>query len=349
MRNIFIRDNLSIYQVMQKLQKTAAKCLIVTDKKLIFKGTITDGDIRRYILQGKGINDTIKNVYRKKSITLLKNSYSFSKVKDLFLNKKVSIIPILDKDKKVLKYLSIKDLLLNNKKKFTNKINTSVVIMAGGQGSRLNPITHILPKPLIPINQTSLIEIIIKNFLKYKIDNFYFTINYKSKIIKAYFEELNPKYNFNFIEESKELGTAGGLKYLYNKIDKPFFVVNCDTIINFDYKEAYDFHLKNKNEITIISSMAKYRIPFGKCVLNDNGDFQKIVEKPEYNFLVNTGMYIINPDVLNLIPNNKKYDFTELIEKTKKLKKRIHLFPISEGAWTDVGELKQYKKIIREL
>ena len=164
------------------------------------------------------------------------------------------------------------------------KNSKSVVIMAGGKGTRLEPFTNVLPKPLVPINEKPVIQHIIDRFFQNGVLNFFVTLNYKSKILKAYFRERKPKFKLSFIDEPKPLGTAGGLSFLANKIKKPFFVTNCDTIININLDNLMNFHISNKNDLTLVASSKEYIIPYGTCKLSAGGYLQKIIEKPKFDF-----------------------------------------------------------------
>jgi NDP-sugar pyrophosphorylase family protein len=200
-----------------------------------------------------------------------------------------------------------------------------------------------LPKPLIPIDNKPIIEIIMDEFAKFSINNFYISINYKKEIIKAYFKEQKSNYNIEFIEETKPGGTAGSLKLLEGKIKTTFFVSNCDIIIKDDYKKIYNFHKKNNFNLTLVGSIKHHTIPYGVCKIGNGGILKKIVEKPESDMLINTGMYILSPEVFNFIPKNKFYNMTDLINIMKKNDYKVGVYPISEKSWMDIGEWGKYK------
>ena len=221
MKNIFIFENSNIYQAMENLQKTSEKCLIVINKSKRLLGTITDGDIRRAILNRTTTTTNIKKIYKKDCIYLEKKKYNISKVLKIINSKEVNLIPIVNDKKIVIDYVTAKKTQGLTKVK---KVNLDVVIMAGGKGTRLQPFTHILPKPLIPVKDKPIIEKIIENFIKYGAKKFIISINYKSKIIKSFFDELNPAYKYKFIEEKNPLGTAGSLAFLKSKIKKNYFI-----------------------------------------------------------------------------------------------------------------------------
>ena len=187
--------------------------------------------------------------------------------------------------------------------------NIPVVIMAGGRGTRLEPFTKVLPKPLVPIHETTIIERIINTFTKKKCEDFYLTVNYKSRIIKAYFEELQPNYNVHFIDEPEPLGTAGSLIYLKDKIKNHCFVTNCDILIKIDYLNLLEFHINGKYDLTLVASAKEYVIPYGTCEIDKFGELSHINEKPSYDLLINTGLYVLNPEILKFIPENKLYPY----------------------------------------
>ena len=350
MEKLFIQPNASIKDALRQLSKSGKSCLIVVDDTGKLLGTLTDGDVRRVILKGKFLKDKINSIYEKNPILLKKGNYSPSQIKDLFLKKKIDVIPIVDNTKKVINLIFFTDLFRKGKnKKHSKNFSTAVIIMAGGKGTRLEPFTNVLPKPLVPINEKPVIEHIIEKFINNKFYNFFITLNYKSKILKAYFQEMKPKFKLSFIDEPKPLGTAGGLSLLKSKINKPFIVTNCDTIIDVNFDDLMNFHITNGNDITLVASSKEHIIPYGTCRLTKKGYLQKIVEKPKFDFFVNVGLYVLNPNLIKLIPKNKTYDMTDLIQLVKRKKKQIGVYPIDDGSWIDVGQWSEYHKAVGRL
>jgi dTDP-glucose pyrophosphorylase len=349
MKDLTIKPDESVKDALGKLSVTGEKCLMVIDKDNKLLGTLSDGDIRKAILKGANVNTGIEQVFNQNPSYLVESNYTKSEAKRLFLNNKFDIIPIIDNDGKVIDFIVWGKIFENDEIIQKQVLNLPVVIMAGGKGTRLEPFTKVLPKSLLPIHEKPIIEHIIERFQKYHINDFWLTVNHKSRILKAFFEEVQPDYNVHFLDENEPLGTAGSLKFFEGKFDQSFFVTNCDTIINCDYAELYDFHKSNGYEITLVASMKLHCIPYGTCVLNGEGDLEQIKEKPEFHFLVNTGLYILNPKVLDFIPENKFYHITELIEDLKKAGKKVGVYPISEEAWIDVGQWAEYKKVVDRL
>lgn len=332
---ILINPNKSLLKALETLQKISTKCLIVVDKNTKLLGTINDGDIRRAILKGLKLETPISKVYKKKSVYIY-DSDEISE-NEIFKNlkNKINIIPIVNKKKIVVDYLSDNKITWKkNKIKFKN---IDVVIMAGGLGTRLKPYSNILPKPLLPYKDKTILENVIDSFLEFGFKKFIISVNYKNIIIKSFFKELNPKYKINFLEEKFPLGTAGALRKLYSNNNKTYIVTNCDTIVDIDYNELCDYHFKNKNELSIVTSTRSNKIPYGVCYVNEN-KLIKIVEKPENYYLANVGLYIISSKVLKLIDLNKNISFVKLIEELLKKKRKVGVFPISEKSWLDLGQ-----------
>ena len=215
--------------------------------------------------------------------------------------------------------------------------------MAGGQGTRLRPLTNVLPKPLIPIGEQTMMEDIMDRFVECGCKSFYVSVNYMAEFIRHYFDNFSKhKYTIEYFQEDKPLGTAGSLHLLKGKINDTFFVSNCDSILDEDYGEILRYHRENKNEITVVSVMKSIYIPYGTLETGEDGLLKVIQEKPELTFKINTGMYILEPHLLNEIPSDRVYHITYLIDKLVKEKRRVGVFPVNEGSWTDVGNWDEY-------
>ena len=236
--------------------------------------------------------------------------------------------------------------MVNLKNRKELKPVVKALILSAGKGTRLEPFTRVLPKPLIPIGEYPIIEMIINRFRDYGMNNYYLMVYHMSGIIKAYFQEKNHSYSVHFIDEDKPLGTAGSLRLLENYFDSSFFLTNCDIIINADYSDLYDFHLKKEYDITVTASMKCFSIPYGICEIENGGKLVTINEKPGYNYLINTGLYVVKPSVIKSIPENSSFDMTDLIRKITDGGGTVGVYPINEKSWIDVGEWKEYKSAI---
>ena len=349
MKNNIVKPDITIRQAMKSLSQTGVKCLVIVDEKNILLGTLTDGDLRKAILKGVDISVSIEKVYQSNSTILVKKKFKPDEAKKLFTKNKFDLIPIVDDKGKLVDVIFWEDIFKNKQKNKNDNLDVPVVIMAGGRGTRLEPFTKILPKALVPVHEKPIIEHIIEHFLDVGCSEFHLTVNYKSRILKAYFEELKPDYKIYFVEENDPLGTAGSLRYLDGQFGKSFFVTNCDIIIKADYANLYEFHQKGGYDVTLVASAKEYIVPYGTCELNDEGHLSRINEKPHYDFLINTGLYVLNPDVLKLIPENKFYHVTHLIEKVKNNGKKVGVYPVDDEAWVDVGQWAEYQKTVKQL
>jgi len=341
---IKIKSDLSIRKAAVILDKSSIGFCVVINNNDIVIGVFSDGDYRRSILNNVDLNC---NIITGSNLNFLRveKGYKDNEVKEIFVNSVVKFIPVLDAGK-LINIIAKEDFNKDNELKLRRQLNNSVVVMAGGKGTRLHPFTKILPKPLIPIGDDPVIDLIINEFKKHSINDFYITINDKAKMIKAYFGSSNTDDNLSisFIEEDIPLGTAGSLKSLESILIKPFFVSNCDIIIKSDYAEIVDFHKDSNNDLTIVGSMKHHIVPYGVCEIDNGGDLVKMKEKPEFSFLINTGMYFMEPEILNLIPKNTYFDMNTLINKVKKAGLKVGVFPVSEKSWLDVGQWKEYSE-----
>ena len=347
--DLIIYKSVSIIDAMKQLDKTAKKILFVVDENQVYKGTLTDGDIRRYILRTGKLEGTVLDACNTNSY-YVKTGYDKNKVLEQMKEKDLKYVPVLDDKGLIVEFIVNEEKDYELKIETLKKIDTPVVIMAGGFGTRLEPFTKVLPKPLIPINDKTILEIIIEKFIEYGIDQIWLSVNYKAYIIKSYLSELDFPCNINYIQEDKPLGTIGSLYLLKSKINyDKLILTNCDTIIDVDLIDLLRFHENMNNDITIISSAINYKIPYGVCKISSEGILNDIEEKPNLNFLINTGMYVINTKLIDLIPENSTFHATDLIKKSIEEGFKVGVYPISESSWIDIGQWSEYRKALREL
>lgn len=345
LKELIINEDISIHEAIKKLDSNAKRILLVLDKtKLI--GVLTDGDIRRWILKNGDLNNKVKDIMNKNPIFL--NIKDKIKAKELMKEYFIEAIPLVDDEKNFesIIFWNDKD---DRKLSSFNQFNIPVVIMAGGKGTRLYPYTRILPKPLIPIGEVPIVERIIDKFNDFGCKDFYLTVNYKKNMIKSYFNDLEKKYIVNFVEENKPLGTGGSLYHLKGIINETFFVSNCDILIDANYSDILKFHKKKRNKITMVTSLKYFKVPYGVVHLNKNGTVNKIEEKPQHTYLVNTGLYILEPEALKDIPEDKFYDLPDLYEYYMNIGESVGVYPISEGAWMDMGQMDNLQDMLKRL
>lgn len=332
---LIINSKASIMQALKQLNKTKEKCLIVIDSNNKFLGTITDGDIRRFIIKKKNFDVNISKVYKKNAFSVIEKKFDKNKLLNFIEKKQYNIIPILNFRKQPIDYVSPKRIFNYN----FRKENIPIMLMAGGEGKRMQPFTSILPKPLIPINGKPVVLHIMDFFKSYGFENINMSINYKSNILKSYLNELKNIYSIKFFEEKKPLGTAGILKK-FNTLEKNFFIINCDGLFSFNIKRLVEFHEENNSDLTIVTALQDVKIPYGVCNLDKNERLITIQEKPINSYLVNTGFYICKSTILKKLPKSKKFDMDQVIEKLIKEKAKISIFPIKD--WKDVGNWTNY-------
>ena len=302
-------------------------CLVVGNQKNLL-GTITDGDIRRGLLKNYNVNDKIEKIYKKNPLSTRK-ILSNNQINKILNKKGITFLPLINKKNEII------DIYDSKKTDEVSSINFPMLIMAGGKGLRLRPLTNKIPKPLLLVNKKPIIEHIITNAKNQGISNFFISINYLGHKIKKYLgngSKLGVK--IKYLEEKKPLGTAGSIK-LIKKFNKPIIVTNSDIISKIDFKEMIKTHKKNKSQLTIVAKVFYEKDNYGRIIANGIV-VKKIIEKLEQNLLINAGIYLINPKIKKIIKNSEYLDMTDLINKVLKKKIKVCVFPIHEE-WLDYG------------
>lgn len=339
MIDIYIEEDKSILDAMCQLDRSGKKILFVhQDKKLL--ASLTDGDIRRWILKKGDLQMSVQYAanYHPRFLYEQEEDLAMRTIKELGID----AIPIVNNE-----YLIQKIIFANESVQKHTKfdIEVPVVIMAGGLGTRLSPYTKILPKPLIPVGDYPIAEHIIHQFCLYGCRQYYMIVNYKRNMIKAYFDELDKKYQLDFIMEEKQLGTGGGISLLKGKMNNTFILTNCDILIDDDLTKAYQQHTKSGNLITMVCSLKNFIIPYGVVNIGEDGMIESMQEKPNMSFFTNTGCYFVEPEVIEGLAYNEPADFPTVIEKYRKAGKKVGYYPIGEDAWLDMGQLDELEKM----
>jgi dTDP-glucose pyrophosphorylase len=341
-KKIEISPNLSILDALKYMDTVESKLLIVMEINK-FIGLISIGDIQRAIIKNLNLDSPVKNILRGK-YNVASPEMSIESIKALMFENRMELCPIVTPSNELIDVIFWDEVYKDNKVIEPRQFNLPVVIMAGGFGTRLKPLTNVLPKPLIPIGSKTMLEEIFERFTIHGCDNFFVSINYKAELIEYYLESLKLSFNVNCFKEETPSGTAGSLSLLKDKINSTFFVSNCDILIEQDYSEILEYHYNNKNDITVVAALKHYRIPYGTIETSENGKLEKLSEKPELTFKINSGMYILEPNMLEEIPKNKFFHITHLIEKVKNTGGKVGVFPVSEKSWKDIGEWDEYIK-----
>lgn len=337
-----ISKNESILEGLKRMDSLDKKSLIVIEKDKFF-GLVSAGDIQRAIIQNKPLATPLEDILRKK-IRVAKPEDSFEKIKQMMFDFRMELCPVVDEKGEVLEVFFWEDIFKESQLQPKSQFNLPVIIMAGGFGTRLKPITNVIPKPLIPIGEKTMLEHIFDRFAKHGSSSFFISVNYKAELIDFYLKSKNLPYSISYFKEEKPMGTAGSLSLLKGVIKETFFVSNCDILIEQDYSEILDYHKSNKNDITVVAALKHYAIPYGTIETTENGRLVSLLEKPELTFKINSGMYVLEPHLLEEIPENEFFHITHLIDKVHKSGGRVGVFPVSEKSWKDIGEWEEYLK-----
>ncbi|MDF2158193.1 sugar phosphate nucleotidyltransferase [Algoriphagus sp. CAU 1675] len=345
MKDLIIDLDASIKSALKKMDDVGRKLLIILDKEGKFFGLISIGDIQRAILKNLNLDLPVFKINRATNI-VGSPLQSMSELKNIMINIRAEFMPIINEKRDLVKVIYWNELFPQNQEIPINKFNLPVIIMAGGQGNRLKPLTNIIPKPLIPFGEKTMLEEIFNRFNKYGSNNFYLSVNYKFELIQFYLEKLNLPFIIEYFKEDQPLGTAGSLYLLKNKLNTTFFVTNCDILIDQDYNDILKYHYEEKNEITLVSVLKSIEIPYGTLEINSYGRLKELKEKPSYDFMINSGMYILEPHLLHEIPENQFFHITHLIDKLINEDRKVGVFPVSDNSWKDVGQWDQYIKFL---
>lgn len=341
-----IQSSLSIIEALKKMDEERVKSLLVfSDDK--FLSLLTIGDIQRAIISDCDLNMNIEHILDIHNKKYCSAQDPIEIIKAKMLELRAECMPVISLEGKLEKVYYWEDLFLSQTvDQEREKINLPVVIMAGGKGTRLKPLTNVIPKPLIPIGEKTILETIMDQFETIGCNQFYMSVNYKYDILEFYLNQLVRKYNIRFFKEDKPLGTIGSVSLLKDKIKTPFFLSNCDIIIDQDFRDVYEYHRANRNDITLITSLKSFQIPYGVIETAKDGIMTGLSEKPEYTYMINTGVYLLEPGLIKEIPENELFHITDLIEKIKNKGGKVGCFPVSEKSWTDIGEWNGYLKLI---
>ncbi len=333
--------DLSVAEAMRKIDINSSGILFLTDEQTRLKYSLTDGDVRRFLLAGGHLDDNVQKAAHPDP----KFAHTFEEAVTLYDNKKLIAIPICNDEGRMV------DLYIGKMPARTQRtpLHIPVVINAGGKGTRLDPYTRVLPKPLIPVGDYPIIEHIMKEYQSYSCDQFHIIVNYKRELMKAYFSENEAHYHIHWYDEEKPLGTGGGLSLLRDKIDSTFFFTNCDNLLLANYERILQFHRKHQNVITMICAYKYYPIPYGVIEMGINGKIEKIREKPVISVLANTGIYVVEPEVLEDIEDDTAVGFPEIVEKQRQKGRKVSVFPVSESEWLDMGQLSELEKMRKRL
>ena len=330
-------ESIAILQAMRMIDVNGHGILFLVGEDNKLSACVTDGDIRRYILAGGKTEDSVLNAAN----TIPKSSDSMQEAKALFDRQDYVAIPVLDNEGRIV------DIYIGDDSQKSEKpsLRIPVVINAGGKGTRLDPFTKVLPKPLIPVGDIPIIEHIMREYQSYDCTDFHIIVNYKRELMKAYFADNEQGYSIKWYDEENPLGTGGGLSLLKGKLNDTFFFSNCDNLLKTDYESVLRFHKENGNAVTMICAYRTMTVPYGVVEIGMNGKIKKMEEKPTMPFLTNAGIYLVEPEVLEDIEDNVPIGFPDIVQKEIEKGRTVAAYPVSENDWMDMGRPEELEKM----
>jgi Nucleoside-diphosphate-sugar pyrophosphorylase involved in lipopolysaccharide biosynthesis/translation initiation factor 2B, gamma/epsilon subunits (eIF-2Bgamma/eIF-2Bepsilon) len=338
---ILVYMDYSVKKALEILDLGARGVVLVVDKNKKLLGTITDGDIRRSILKGISLESSIQEIVHYNPVCASIHM-TREEIKDLLIKKAVKDIPIVNDENQLVDIISIKDILIPEGKE------NPVIIMAGGLGTRLKELTQEIPKPMLKVGQDPMLQHIINNFKQYGYNKIFISVNYKAEIIENYFQDgYAHGVKIEYIKEHKRLGTAGGIGLTKKYLNAPFFVINGDIFTNLNVENMMKFHMDNGFDITVGTRKHSFQIPYG-VIETENNIINKIEEKPNMDYLINAGVYCLNPSLIENIPDDEYFEITDLINICIKNNKKVGSYEIKEY-WMDIGRLEDYNKVNKDI
>lgn len=344
---VTISPSTTLLAALKTMDERKVKTLFVFDGNH-FMGLFTLGDVQRAIIKNIGLDKEVGSILDRHKIFGYKTE-SNDIIREKMRSIRAEVMPILGENGEIVDIWFWDEVFNEQEPNNRSKIDLPVVIMAGGKGTRLKPITNVIPKPLVPVGDKTILEVIMDQFESIGCHKFYMSVNYKADMMKYYLCQLDHKYDIEFFMEDKPLGTIGSVSLLRGKITTPFFVSNCDSINEQDYRDVWDYHVNNHNDMTIVTMVKSFKIPYGVIETGKDGLMTALKEKPEQTYQVNTGVYILNPDLIDEIPEGEFFHITHLMEKVQARGGRVGCFPVSEHSWRDMGEWPEYLKMINVL
>ena len=330
----------TVKEALKIIDNGAIKIALVMSEGGKLIGTLTDGDIRRGILNGRSLEDNIESLYCDNPITV-KAHQSKTEIIKICNEHKISQVPVIDQNEYVVTIEVLDDLLIPPK--YKNK----VILMVGGLGTRLMPLTESTPKPMLLVGNKPILQTIVETFASYGFSNITMCVNYKSHVIQDFFGDGSGfGVNIDYLTEEKRLGTAGALSLLSDAPETPFFVMNGDLLTNVNFEHLLEFHQSCNATATMCVREYDFQVPYGVVNIND-GNITSIEEKPVQKFFVSAGIYMLEPSSLSHIPKNEFFDMPTLFTKLIELEEVTTSFPLREY-WLDIGRIEEYEKANNE-
>lgn len=344
---LLVGPDCSIRQAMACLDANAKGIVIVVDQRRRLLGTVTDGDIRRAILAGTNLDSTVTDLLRGQQARggpiVSHTGASDAELLRIMNEHSVRHLPIVTEGRVVLDVAMLSEMV----KQY--ELPLTAVVMAGGYGTRLRPLTDNLPKPMLPVGERPLLERTIEQLRHAGIRRLHLTTHYKAEVIEEYFGDGgNHGVEIRYVKEKEPLGTAGALS-LIKDCDEPFLVINGDILTGIDFRALLEFHQDQKADMSVVVREYEHQVPYGVIQTSPDGlAITGVTEKPVMKYFINAGIYLINPDLCQLIPSSEPCDMPTLIGRAAAAGHRIVSFPVREY-WLDVGKMEDYQRAAADL
>lgn len=335
-KDVIITPQTPIVTTLRMIDSTALQIALIVDERGAFAGTVTDGDIRRGILKGCSLDDPVEKVMNCRP-TVAKINDSRETILAIMKIKHLRHIPVLDDDGAIIDLQIIDDLI--QAQEYTNP----VLLMAGGLGSRLHPLTQQCPKPLLKVGNKPILETILESFIEYGYRRFYISVNYMGEMVQNYFRDGSKwGVKIQYIREAQRMGTAGALSLIGEQIKEPILVMNGDLLTKVNFQQLLDFHISQRVQATMCVREYEMQVPFGVVTI-ENDRLRAIQEKPMQKYFINAGIYVLEPEAVSLITRDAYFDMTQLYDKMLSFNCDIAVFPIREY-WIDIGRMTDFER-----
>jgi len=340
-KSIIAPEN-TLKEALERITETAVQILLVVDHDERLIGTVTDGDLRKAVLKGLGHETPLTQVMNPKPITITQDVTAHEAIR-LMQQRDIRYLPVVNPEGKILDLYSFKDLLASP----THGVKA--VLMAGGRGTRLRPLTYEIPKPMIKLADQPVLEIIIQQLMTFGIDHIFISTNYLGEMIQNYFKDGSQLgCKIQYIEEPKELGTVGSIKIASKQFTEPFIVMNSDILTKCPMNRLYEFHQAQGNTLTVAVKKYLNRVPYGVVEIDPTSQVKSLIEKPSREYLINSGIYIISPECLQHIPEDTQFDMTDLINNLLESGQKVGAYPF-DAYWTDIGNINDYERANQDI
>lgn len=330
-----IPQTATIREALKRINETSGsgQMLFVLNDKQQVVATLSDGDIRRGLVAGHELNESVEQIMFRNFRYLQMGNIQIEQLRQ-FREQQLPIVPILDKDGHLCQIINLR--------KQKSQLPIDAVIMAGGKGERLRPLTEKTPKPLLPVGNKAIIDHNVDRLISYGVEHISVTANYLAEQLEEHYKEPRQDVQVACVRELKFLGTMGAVRLVKEFHNEVVLVMNSDLFTDIDFEDMYLHFMENKADMSIAAVPYTVSIPFGICDL-DGRDVKGIVEKPTYNYYANAGIYMLRREVINMIPENEFYNATDLIDALVKNGSKVIRYPL-KGTWIDIGTLSEYQK-----